>query len=213
VELITEPSKADLALIGKVSRLSKKKVIAYAWDFLTDWLKQAVDEEDNKNPIDDWDAKIASQPSWTGATTSATSSLPSYKSKSLYGVEGLEAPGQGWIRNPQSKCLGQPFLIQHHGLSIQAPWVKYDFSPAQPQLLASLGKDYPIEARPLRPYKIADTDVTYTVTQMQMFDTEEPVTPRIDEAIETKDDPLLQAGICQYRYFLSQERNSEEQLR
>jgi hypothetical protein len=91
--------------------------------------------------------------------------------------------------------------------------VKYDFSPAQPQLLASLGKDYPIEARPLRPYKIADTNVTCTVTQMRMFDAEEPVAPWINEAIETEDDPSLQAGICQYRYFLSQERNSKEQLR
>jgi hypothetical protein len=94
---LPEPSKADLALIGKVSRLSKK-VIAYAWDFLTDWLKQAVDKEDNKNPINDWDAKIASQPSWTGAASSSTTlSPPSYKSKSLHEVEDLEAPGQGWI--------------------------------------------------------------------------------------------------------------------
>jgi hypothetical protein len=110
---------------GRVSTLSKR-VTAYAYNFLMDWLNT---QDDKKNPIQEWDAKIAAQPSWTGAaTSSATSSPPSYKAR----FEPLEPPGKNWIANPHSTATGPPFLLKHNRYLIEAPWVQYDYSPDCP---------------------------------------------------------------------------------
>jgi hypothetical protein len=53
---------------GRVSTLSRR-VTAYTYNFLMDWLNT---QDDEKNPIQEWDAKIAAQPSWTGTATSST---------------------------------------------------------------------------------------------------------------------------------------------
>jgi hypothetical protein len=133
-------------LSGRVSNLSKK-VTAYAHNFLTDWLMSQKEE----NPINDWDSKISSQPSWTG-TASSTSSPPSYKSEKhklqeFNPSEDTDSPGEGWFCNPRSDQVGLPFLIKYKGYWVEAPWVTYNFSPTCPQFLASMGKNHPIQAQ------------------------------------------------------------------
>jgi hypothetical protein len=95
LEAFRKAREAEIASIhGRVSTLSRR-VTAYAYNFLMDWLNT---QDDVKNPIQEWDAKIAAQPSWTGATSSATLSPPSYKA----GFEPLEPPGKNWIANLHS---------------------------------------------------------------------------------------------------------------
>jgi hypothetical protein len=99
--------------------------------------------DDKKNPIQEWDAKIAAQPSWTGAaTSSATSSPPSYKAR----FEPLEPPGKNWIANPCSTATGPPFLLKHNGYLVEAPGVQYNYSPDCPRLLGTMGQDQPVQA-------------------------------------------------------------------
>jgi hypothetical protein len=199
-------------LSGRVSNLSKK-VTAYACNFLMDWLMSQKEE----NPINDWDSKISSQPSWTG-TASSTSSPPSYKSEKCKlqdfdPSEDTKSLGEGWFRNPRSDQVGLPFLIKYKGYWVEAPWVTYDFSPACPQFLASMGKDHWIQARPLRPKKVCDNADIYSANQMHLFDEEDALVSWVDEAVKTENNPSLKAGITQYCFHLFHKRESEECLR
>jgi hypothetical protein len=189
---------------GRVSTLSKR-VTAYVYNFLMDWLNT---QDDEKNPIQEWDAKIAAQPSWTGATSSATLSPPSYKA----GFEPLEPPGKNWIANPRSTATGLPFLLKHNGYLVEAPWVQYDYSPDCPRLLSTMGKDQPIQARPLVAQKTTDTANNYSACKMCLFDQDKPFTSWVEEALESENDPSLKAGIVQYRYSLFHEQESEQHL-
>jgi hypothetical protein len=165
-------------------------------ELITDWLKT---QDDKKNPIQEWDTKIATQPSWTGATTSsATSSPPSYKA----GFEPLEPPGKNWITNTHSTTTGPPFLLKHNGYLVEAPWVQYDYSPVCPQLLGTMGKDQPVQARPLVPQKITDATKNYSACKMCLFNQDEPFASWVEEALKLENDPSLKAGIVQYRYLL-----------
>jgi hypothetical protein len=200
-------------LRGRVSNLSKK-VTAYACNFLTDWLMSQKEE----NPIDQWDDKISSQPSWTGTASSSASSPPSYKSQKrklqeLDPPQDSESPGEGWFCNPRSDHTGPPFLIKYKGYWVEAPWVTYDFSPACPQFLASMGKDHPIQARPLRPKRVCNNADVYSTHQMRLFDEEDPLVSWTNKAVETENEPLLKAGITQYCYFLFHKRESEKCLK
>jgi hypothetical protein len=169
---------------GRVSTLSKR-VTAYAYNFLMDWLNT---QDDKKNPIQEWDAKIAAQPSWTGTTTSsATSSPPSYKA----GFKPLEPPGKNWIANPRSTTTGPPFLLKHNRYLVEAPWVQYNYSPACPQLLGTMGKNQPVQARPLVPQKTTDTTNNYSARKMRLFDQDKPFASWVEEVLESENNPSL----------------------
>jgi hypothetical protein len=165
--------------------------------------------DDKKNPIQEWDAKIAAQPSWTGAaTSSATSSPPSYKAR----FEPLKPPGKNWIANPRSTTTGPPFLLKHNRYLVEAPWVQYDYSPACPQLLGTMGKNQPVQARPLVPQKTTDTADNYSARKMHLFNQDEPFASWVEEVLESENDPSLKAGMIQYRYSLFHEQESERCL-
>jgi hypothetical protein len=190
---------------GRVSTLSKR-VTAYAYNFLMDWLNT---QDDEKNPIQEWDAKIAAQPSWTGAaTSSATLSPPSYKAR----FEPLGPPGKNWIANLCSTATGPPFLLKHNGYLVKAPWVQYNYTPACPQLLGTMGKNQPVQARPLVPQKTTNTADNYSTCKMCLFDQDKPFASWVEEVLKSENDPLLKAGIVQYCYSLFHKRESEQCL-
>jgi hypothetical protein len=76
-----------------------------------------------------------------------------------------------------------------------------------------MGKDHPIQARPLRPKKVRDNTDVYSAHQMCLFDEEDTLVSWADEAVETENNPSLKASITQYCYFLFHERESEKRLK
>ncbi|KAF8466814.1 hypothetical protein DFH94DRAFT_698350 [Russula ochroleuca] len=105
-----------------------------------------------------------------------------------------------------------PFLLKHNRYLIEAPWVQYDYSPVCPQLLGTMGKDQPVQARPLVPQKTTDATENYSARKMHLFDQDEPFASWVEEVLESENDPLLKAGIVQYCYSLFHERESEQRL-
>jgi hypothetical protein len=75
-----------------------------------------------------------------------------------------------------------------------------------------MGKDQPIQDRPLVPQKTTDTADNYSACKMCLFNQDKPFASWVEEVLESENNPLLKAGIVQYRYSLFHERESEQRL-
>jgi hypothetical protein len=72
-----------------------------------------------------------------------------------------------------------------------------------------MGKNQPVQAQPLVPQKTTDTADNYSAHKMHLFDQDKPFAHWVEEVLESENDPLLKAGIVQYRYSLFHEQESK----
>ena len=111
-------------------------------------------------------------------------------------------PGQGWEYNDPTSSTYVTFPIIHPtGKVLDATYVKYDLTPAFPQLLGTHSKGQPIHSQLLHPKRSPRQIDPYSARQKRLFDPKEPCLDWVEEALDRIPDNTLTAGVHHYMYL------------